>query len=311
MARNLHKDKGKEPELKSRLSRKIAELTMVVHLLFTRNHEREIEIEAWKTAYENEISVIQKDLKSRMGWLEGQLNDLEKFKVLYDLKNGECEKLKDQISQHQDNEKSLKYEIEQKNQLLSIAQNEIVELKDRLNSKVQTDEQVAALMAEIEQFKRENTELKDKLSAKTQKIKKCQSQNKEMQKRIEELEFELKKTLEQKEELMKQLSGLYTDRQEEIDQLQKTVADLLNSKEESDDLIGKLEWKNKQLAQKKQELASQVKDLESKLQQISNDYNKQKKEMRLRPIKNSSPEVPKNTPVLDVSDDCQNDLSND
>lgn len=299
MARNLEREKfkGKEFGLKSRLSRKISELTMVVHLLFTRNHEREIEIETWKTVYENEISAIHKDLKGKIGWLEGQLNQLEKFKVLFDLKNVECDKLKEQIVQHQDNENRLKFEIDEKNHLLSVAETEILELKELMNGKQQTgDEQIRTLTGEIEHLKNENKTLSEKLSVKVQKIKKYQLNSKEQQEKIDELESELKETLTSKEELFMQLSGVKGEWQVEIDHLEKTVKDLSKSKEESEDLIDKLKWKNKQLTQKKDELTNQVKDLESQLQQLANEHSRLRKESRAR----CSPEVQKYTPSFDV-----------
>lgn len=288
MARNLEREKparGKDSVIKSKLSRKISELTMVVHLLFTRNHEREVEIEAWKTVYENELSNLQKNLDGKIGWLEGQLNELEKFKVLYDLKTVECEKLRQQIVQIQDNEQTLTNELEEKSQLMVVAKNEIAVLKERLNGQSDT------MTFEIEQLKKENYALNENLSAKLQKIKKCQSQNKEKQVKIEELELELKKNEELKKDLH---NGYNVDWQSEIEQLNKTVTELSNSKEESEFLIAKLELKNKQLNQKKQELANQVKELENHLQQIIKEHNRQRKESR------AHPDVPKNTPIYDV-----------
>ena len=52
------KDKAKKT-FDFRMSKKVAELTQVVHMLFTRNHEKEVEIEAMKDAYEYEIQLVQ------------------------------------------------------------------------------------------------------------------------------------------------------------------------------------------------------------------------------------------------------------
>ena len=59
-----------------RMSKKVAELTQVVHMLFTRNHEKEIEIEALKDAYEDEIDRVIKDAKDKITDLEKQMNKL-------------------------------------------------------------------------------------------------------------------------------------------------------------------------------------------------------------------------------------------
>lgn len=127
-----HRDKDREPDLKGKLSRKIAELTMVIHLLFTRNHEREIEVESLKTAYEHEISVILEEAKGKISWLEGQLDELEKYRVLLDLKNTEIEKNKQQIQDLQNREEELNAQLGHKDQLLTIAEKQIVQLKESL-----------------------------------------------------------------------------------------------------------------------------------------------------------------------------------
>ncbi len=60
-----------------RMSKKVAELTQVVHMLFTKNHEREVEIEALKDAYEKEIELVLKDAKSKLDSLHLTIRELE------------------------------------------------------------------------------------------------------------------------------------------------------------------------------------------------------------------------------------------
>ena len=60
-----------------RMSKKVAELTQVVHMLFTRNHEKEVELEAVKEAYEYEIDLVINDAKARVERLEVELKRLE------------------------------------------------------------------------------------------------------------------------------------------------------------------------------------------------------------------------------------------
>ncbi|KAH9520229.1 hypothetical protein Btru_060313 [Bulinus truncatus] len=61
-----------------RMCKKVAELTQVVHLLFTRNHEKEIEMAALKESYEYEIELVIQDAKSRIASLENSLEELKK-----------------------------------------------------------------------------------------------------------------------------------------------------------------------------------------------------------------------------------------
>ncbi|XP_055885580.1 protein FAM184A-like [Biomphalaria glabrata] len=64
-----------------RMSKKVAELTQVVHMLFTRNHEKEIEMVAMKESYEYEIELVIKDAKSRIAKLENKLAELSQEKL--------------------------------------------------------------------------------------------------------------------------------------------------------------------------------------------------------------------------------------
>ena len=53
-----------------RMSKKVAELTQVVHMLFVRNHEKEIENEALRAVYEDEITEVIGDAKTRLAALQ-------------------------------------------------------------------------------------------------------------------------------------------------------------------------------------------------------------------------------------------------
>lgn len=292
----------RELNLKAKLSRKIAELTMVIHLLFTRNHERELELEALKTAYEHEISLILEEAKGKISWLEGQLNELEKFRVLLDLKNTENEKDKQQIKDLQAKVAELNALLEHKDQLLAVAEKQIVELKDKLVDKLQSgDEQVALLSAELETVKKDNSNLKEKLKAKTDKIKKCQSQVENLQSKVKTLEEELRDALEKKQRLENSVNGLQGDWQDEIDKLSCRIAEYTKQQQEDQSRAEKLEWKNKQLSQQIKELEDDKRQLELKIQQYIDERNKKKEVKRSpRPVPKGSPEVPRTTPAFDV-----------
>ena len=60
-----------------KMSKKVAELTQVVHMLFSRNHEREVELEATKEAYEQEIVIVIADAKKQIESLEKRVADEE------------------------------------------------------------------------------------------------------------------------------------------------------------------------------------------------------------------------------------------
>ena len=289
-------------DLKGKLSRKIAELTMVIHLLFTRNHERELEMEAVKTAYEHEIGVVLEEAKGKISWLEGQLDELEKYRVLLDLKNTETEKDKQMIKDLQKKEEELNARLEHKDQLITVAEKQIVELKDQLMAKLQVgDEQVALLSTELETVKKENSNLKEKLKAKTDKIKKFQSQVESLQSKVKTLEEELSNALESKQRLEDNVNGLQGDWQEEIDNLSRRIAEYNKQQQEDQSRAEKLEWKNKQLSQKVVELEDDKRQLELKIQQYIDERNKKKEVKRSpRPVPKGTPEIPRTTPAFDV-----------
>ena len=60
-----------------RMCKKVAELTQVVHMLFTRNHEKEVEIDALKKSYEREIELVLEDAKGKIGHLEQLMADMQ------------------------------------------------------------------------------------------------------------------------------------------------------------------------------------------------------------------------------------------
>ncbi|XP_078367655.1 uncharacterized protein LOC144651576 [Oculina patagonica] len=305
MASGHHRSRDREPHLKGKLSRKIAELTMVIHLLFTRNHEREFEVEALKTAYEHEISVVLEEAKGKISWLEGQLDELEKYRVLLDLKNTESEKNNQQIADLQNKEAELKTLLEQKDQLLTVAQKQIVELKESLMDKLKSgDEQVAILSVELENVKKENSELKDKLKGKTAKVKKVENQIQNLQSKVKTLEEELNDALDKKQRLENSVNGLQGDWQDEIDKLSHRIAEYTKQQKEDQIRVEKLEWKNKQLSQHVRELEDDKRQLELKIQQYIDERNKKSKRSP-RPVAKGSPEVPRTTPAFDRDEELE------
>ena len=152
-----------------RMSKKVAELTQVVHMLFTRNHEKEVELEALKNAYEYEIELVIKDAKSRIDKIQTLLYDSER------LRHGDNNKLKASIQNDQEKmEQNWKKKVETlEHQLLGEklecstardmlinAQQDMERLKSSQVKEIQQKQQdILNRDKEIERLKRVNMDL--------------------------------------------------------------------------------------------------------------------------------------------------------
>ncbi|XP_006815202.1 uncharacterized protein LOC102808448 [Saccoglossus kowalevskii] len=110
-----------------KMCKKVAELTQVVHMLFTRNHEKEVEIEAIKDAYEYEISLVIKDAKERINKLDRELAEIKQQM------RQETSRLRDEIRERVKSLES-KYEskLHEKDATISELENENEDLKQKL-----------------------------------------------------------------------------------------------------------------------------------------------------------------------------------
>ncbi|KXJ28906.1 CAP-Gly domain-containing linker protein 1 [Exaiptasia diaphana] len=301
--------KAKEPtNLKSKLSRKIAELTMVVHLLFTRNHEREVEIEALKSVYSKEIKKIEGDVRSKVSWLEGQLEELEKTRVMLDVKNTEISKHKQQTQMLLDREMEMKKELDDKIHLLSMAQKDVIKLRDQLVSKASYNSEQSAgvqqLKEEILRLNKSNEDLSSKLSSKSKKHKDLLKQIDELQTNVKSLNMELKEALTKKDQLETLLGGQQNDWQNEIDKLQSEISELIDCQQGDQEKYTKLEMKNKQLQLLNNELAGSNKQLSMQIQQLINDKNRKKEMKKIKP-KQASPEAPRCSPAYEKDEELE------
>lgn len=128
-----------------RMSKKVAELAQVVHLLFTRNHEKEIEMEALKQSYEYEIEFVIDDAKNRINKLETTIAELNK-RACVDVENLKKEHEHQLASKENDwrqkmsvSEKSLdeeKRECQKLRDMLLNAQRDIETLRQRLDEQL-------------------------------------------------------------------------------------------------------------------------------------------------------------------------------
>lgn len=126
---------GGKRALDFRMSKKVAELTQVVHMLFTRNHEKEVELEAIRDAYEDEIDAVLVDAKGRINELRTQAERLERqAKVDADLiasfQSINVDDLKKRLTSTEEQLAEEKKECQSARDLLILARNDIERLRD-------------------------------------------------------------------------------------------------------------------------------------------------------------------------------------
>ncbi|XP_050403877.1 protein FAM184A [Patella vulgata] len=155
-----------------RMSKKVAELTQVVHMLFTRNHEKEVEMEALKDAYEHEIELVIGDAKQRIAKLEAELSELSKNKsTSKNIEEKHREALK---SQQDDYEKRLKQteillqeektECQNLRDMLIGAQSDIEKLRQGVSEQLTSkSEELFKRESELEKLRKHSNLLEKKL----------------------------------------------------------------------------------------------------------------------------------------------------
>ncbi|XP_013416489.1 protein FAM184A [Lingula anatina] len=216
-----------------RMSKKVAELTQVVHMLFTRNHEREVEIEALKDAYEHEISLLIKDAKSRIEAEENKVKEMEqkgaaegeKFKSLLEIEMRQREtELQKRIEQKDKQLSEEKRECQSLRDMLINAQKDIENLRqgvtDDLNSK---KDELILKEREIENLKRTVGNMERKMKEKEREtediVAELEETNSKLLKEIERLRELLEESSESKEALTirnKQLESDYRNLKKEL-----------------------------------------------------------------------------------------------
>ena len=231
--------------LEFRMSKKVAELTQVVHMLFTRNHEKEVEIDALKDAFEHEITTVTNDAKGRISKLESKVSELERR--LEREKTKQSDIIKETVAQESTTkedewkrklvtaEKALhdeKQETQNLRDLLINAQKDIEKLRqkveDQLNSK--TDE-IQRRDVEIGNLKRQVAELERQLRTKqlneNETIKKLEKQNEKLEKECIDLQELLDETYKEKELLLARVKQLDSELRALKRDFQKKVSDVV------------------------------------------------------------------------------------
>lgn len=237
-------DKGKRT-LEFRMSKKVAELTQVVHMLFTRNHEKEVEIDALKDSYEHEITKVTADAKSRISKLETKVAELER--KLERERNRQSEVIKEVVAQESSSkedewkrklvvaEKALndeKLETQNLRDLLINAQKDIEKLRQKVDEQLhsKTDE-IQRRDAEIANLKRQVAELERTLKTKqlseNETIKKLEKQNEKLEKECLDLQELLDETYKEKEALLAKVKQLESELKALKKDFQKKVSDVV------------------------------------------------------------------------------------
>ncbi|CAH1797664.1 unnamed protein product [Owenia fusiformis] len=201
-----------------RMSKKVAELTQVVHMLFTRNHEREVELEAYKDAYEYEIEVILKDARSKIKQLE---EELAKATVTFGTNSSQvADKYEAKLKKK---EQEWQIKLQTSEAALKEEQNECQKVRDML------------IMAQndIEQLKgnqsQQNKDLAEELERKTKYIY-------EQKHIIHQLEQQVKYKEQHRNDVLAQLKQANAKLTSELDDTKKAIDESQRTKE---DLIGK------------------------------------------------------------------------
>ncbi|XP_063673866.1 protein FAM184A-like isoform X3 [Bolinopsis microptera] len=227
--------------LQFKLSKKVAELTLVVHMLFTRNHEREVELEATKEAYEQEINSITSFFEKEIMRLKSDL-DKEKWKRLEEM------------------ERLTKAEDESTRKLLERHNKNVAELtggNEKLTSDYRSlEEKYDRVVEDHEQAKRDHDVLAKERIAKDRAMEKDHL-------RIEKLQQNARANKELMEKMKENIHNIQKSVNHKISQMD---ANNRSANEVSENLRvqnEQLEAENKALRKKIVDQTSQLKRLES------------------------------------------------
>ncbi|KAK3097333.1 hypothetical protein FSP39_008767 [Pinctada imbricata] len=191
-----------------RMSKKVAELTQVVHMLFTRNHEKEVEIEALKDAYEYEIQLVQEDATERLGKLEEKRLELERM-LDKERKLGK-ERVKSAVQQEASSrEEEWKEKLKSMEKQLTEEKKESNNLRDLLINAQKDIEKLRQGVAEQLQSKNEEIQKKNQeLERLRQKVANLEQKNSESEKHFKEIIKDLERSNEKLEKELSQLQAL-------------------------------------------------------------------------------------------------------
>ena len=276
--------------LKAKLSKKIAELSSVVQLLFTRNHEKDLELSATKKACDDEMRRVTEEGKSRLNWLEKQLDDLERFRTLLEMKTDECERTKATVETLHEKQLEAERKVIERGAMLSDALTEIENLKKEISAR--SPEQVEAL-------KREKLQLSNELSNERESLGKQKDLVADLQSKVELIQANLSEMLSENQTLKQECTKLKDDlsfAQNEVSTLTQSLHEAKRHGERALHRTRKLEEKNKQMAAEKSAL-------ERGNEQLNEQMNKMllAKQFGDRPAQKIRPSSPKKVDITTLA----------
>ncbi|XP_046860716.1 probable E3 ubiquitin-protein ligase bre1 isoform X2 [Xenia sp. Carnegie-2017] len=256
MARNSDPD-----VLKGKLSKKIAELSTIVQALFTKNHEKELELTATKQTYDNEIKRVTEEGKHKLNWLEKQLDDLERFRTLLEMKTAECEQRKETIESLHKMQVESERKVVERGKMLTEAFAEIETLKSEI---------AARSPEEIQKMKQANLELSEKLLNEQEHLKEEKDNANELKNKLKTIEESLSDMLAENRTLKEECCQL----KEELSFAQDEVRLLRNSLHEAKRHGGRALQRTQKLEEKTRQMAAENLALERTKQNLNEQMNK-------------------------------------
>lgn len=267
--------------LKAKLSKKIVELSSVVQLLFTRNHEKDLELSAIKTVCDDEIRRVTEEGKSHLNWLEKQLDDLERFRTLLEMKTDECERTKATVETLHEKQLQAERKVIERGVMLSEAFAEIENLKKEISAR--SPEQVETL-------KREKLDLSNELSSEREKLTQQKDLVAGLQNKLQLIEANLSELFSENQAFKQECTKLKDDllcAQDEVRTLTHSLQEAKRHGERALQRTRKIEDKNKQIAAEKLVLEKNNEQLNQQMNKLL--LGKQLVEKPMPKIRNSSP----------------------
>ena len=253
------REKGHDDGLtKTKLCKKVAELAQVIHLLFTSNHEKQMEIDYLIDAYENEIS---KTIDEAQQWVMSSANTIAEHKKnaeesVAELGNARhqlmllterYDQLTEKEKQQGDELSEVKEECQKLRDLLINDQSDLQRLKANLESELKEKEQLLSKRNEDlermgQKMTRLETTLLDMQRNADRAVKMAQKRVRSVELELDKMRLEVKSAHRNRDAMLEKQKSL----EKELKDYQKTagnrIAELLasyNSAKSEEKLVSK------------------------------------------------------------------------
>lgn len=280
----MSKTKRNDPdELKAKLSKKIVELSTVVQVLFTRNHERELELMATRKCCEDEVKRVVEEGKSKLKWLEKQLDDLERFRTLLEMKTEECERTKATVETLNAKQLEAERKVNERGIMLNDALAEIENLKKEIA--IRSPE-------ELDKLRREKHRLTNELADGRTNLKEQTELVKDLRSKVHVIEASLKGMVSENDSLKNECSRLQeelTGATDEIRNLSQCLQDARRQGERAFQRTRKLEESNKHVTAEKRFLTKYNEQLSEQVNKLLMEQQFRDKSIVTKQIRPSSP----------------------